>query len=110
MRPRRGRKSGPASGQKMLIQVPTELQEVYQRGLAASTFVSQPFWKELERYMAESIATALEALEKARNAEPTVKANLVDRWLITKDLVARIEQFPVAAIEAARELGEERNG
>lgn len=87
---------------------PTELQELYQRGLAASTLISQPFWKELERYMEEQIALAMEAMEKAQNASPEVKANLLDRWIITKNLVARIAQFPVAAIEATRELGEQR--
>ena len=95
----------------MLVEAPpTELSELYQRGLAASTLVSQPFWRELEKYMAEMVQGALEAMEKARHADQYTKANLLDRWLLTKDLVARIEQFPVAAIEAARELGEADHG
>lgn len=91
----------------LVAQPPTELTEIYQRGLAASTLIAQPFWKELEHYMAEQILAAQEAMEKARYADQHTKANLLDRWIITKDLVARIEQFPVAAVEAARELGEQ---
>lgn len=88
-------------------ETPKELTEIYQRGLAASTLVSQPFWKELEKYLAEQIVAAMEAMEKARHSDAQVKANLLDRWLITKDLVEKIERFPLAAIEAARDIGEQ---
>ena len=85
---------------------PTELQEQYQKGLAASTLVNQPFWKLVVEYMNDQVREALEALDDVRHADDRLKANAVNRWLLTKDLVARIEQFPLAAIEAARELGE----
>ena len=85
---------------------PTELQELYQRGLAASTLVNQPFWKELDNFMNQLVLEALNEMEGAKWADDCLKARRVDRWLTIKDLVARIEQFPLAAIEAARELGE----
>jgi hypothetical protein len=85
----------------------TEDDVIKNRGLQASTLINQPFWKELEIYMAMQIQDALEKLDGAKYADDRVKANLLYRWQVTKDLVARIEQFPVAAIEAARELGEQ---
>lgn len=88
------------------LQHPTELQEQFQKGLAASTLVNQPFWKDLIGYMNEQVVEALNALESVRHADDRAKANAVNRWLIVKDLIARIEQFPLAAIAAARELGE----
>ena len=87
----------------------TELDVVRQRGLQASTFLAQPFWEELRQGMYAMIQERLKALRDARNATVEVKANLVDRWLMTEDLVARIERIPVSAVEAARELGRESN-
>jgi len=92
----------------MLTENPAQLSEVYQRGLMASTLISQPFWKELEAYMAEQIQAALENMEKAKHADQHAKANLLDRWILTKELVEKIEKFPLAAIEAAREFAGEQ--
>jgi hypothetical protein len=97
----------PNRKRKMLTYQFTEDDVIRNRGLQASTLVNQPFWKELEIYMAVQIQDALEKLDGAKYADDRVKANLLYRWQVTKDLVARIEQFPVAAIEAARELGEQ---
>jgi len=93
-----------------MLTVPVdELQEAYQRGLAASTLITQPFWKELQIYMGEQVMEALNGMADARYADDAMKARRLDRWLIVRELVARIEQFPLAAIEAAKESGD-RNG
>ena len=79
-----------------------ELQEVYQKGLAASTLITQPFWKDLQQYMNQQVLDAMNAMADAKFATDDVKARRVDRWLTIRDLVARIEQFPLAAIDAAK--------
>jgi len=83
-----------------------ELQEVYQKGLAASTLITQPFWKDLQEYMGQQVMDALNALSDAKFADDYTKARRVDKFILIKELVARIEQFPLAAIEAARESGD----
>lgn len=90
----------------MLVQQIDELQEVYQVGLSASTMVNQPFWKKTSEFMNQMIRESLEALDKVQYADDRIRLNAMNKYLITKELVARIEQFPLAAIEAARELGE----
>lgn len=90
----------------LVYEKPTELQELYQRGLAASTMVNQPFWKEMTEFMNQLIREALESFDKLQHADDRIRLNAVNKYLVIKELVARIEQFPLAAIEAARELGE----
>ena len=87
-----------------------ELQEAYQRGLAASTLITQPFWKDLQEYMGLQVQQALNAVADAKFADDTTKARRVDRWITVSELVARIEQFPLAAIEAAKESGDRNAG
>ena len=84
----------------------TESEQIHMRGLAASTLVSQPFWKELLQMMHETVNSRLLDIEKSTYAPDSAKANLVDRYILTKELVSRIERFPQGAIEAARESGE----
>lgn len=90
----------------LVLEHPTEFQEIYQRGLSASTLVNQPFWKELTEFMNQMIRESLEANDKLQHADERIRIHALNRYLITKDLVARIEQFPLAAIEAARESGD----
>jgi hypothetical protein len=90
----------------LVLEHPTELQEIYQRGLAASTMVNQPFWKETVDFMSQMIRESLESMDKLQHADDRIRLNALNKYLIIKDLVARIEQFPLAAIEAARELGD----
>ena len=85
-----------------------EYEIIKHRGLSASTFMAQPFWIEIVAFLDDQIRARLQAMEEAKNASPEIKANMVDRWLITKELVSRIERFPMSAVEAARELGENR--
>lgn len=90
-----------------MLEIPvTEQELIYRRGLAASTFISQPFWKDMQEYMGEQVNAAMQAMRDAANASDQTKANLLTRWQIIEGLVARIEQFPLAAIDAARESGE----
>lgn len=84
----------------------TEQELIRQRGLQASTFVSQPFWIELIAGLRAIVQEKQKALEESRFANPQIKAAMVDHLIIAKELVARIERIPQAAIEAARELGE----
>ena len=90
----------------MLTYVATVEEQIRERALAASTFVAQPFWQELQKYLHECVAERLRAVEEAKYASDETKARLQDRWTNVKELVARIERFPQAAIEAAREQGE----
>ena len=84
-----------------------ELQEVYQKGLAASTLITQPFWKDLQQFMNQQVLNAMNDMADAKYADDAIKARRVDKWLTIRDLVARIEQFPLAAIDAAKgERGE----
>jgi hypothetical protein len=90
----------------MLTFVLTEQEQTIERGLQASTFVAQPFWQEMQKYFVDAVQERLKAMEDGKYASPEVKADLIRRWIITKEIVARIERIPQAAIEAARELGE----
>lgn len=71
--------------------------------MLASTFVSQQFWVYLQKSMHEMIDERLLACEQAKDAPDAMKARLLDRYTLTKEIVARIERIPQAAIEAARE-------
>lgn len=104
MHQRFGREGREAVRKEMLTHASTELSEVYHRGLAASTLITQPFWKDLQIYMNQQVLDAMNGMGDAKFATDEVKARRVDRWLTIRDLVARIEQFPLAAIEAAREF------
>lgn len=84
----------------------TEQDAIRDRGLMASTFIAQPFWIELQRGMYEAVQECMKAMRGAEHASQEIKANLFDRWLLTEKLVARIERIPQAAIEAARETGD----
>jgi len=84
----------------------TEEDRTRHRGLSASTFVAQPFWIEMQRYMYEAVDERLRAIQESFHAADDVKASLVDRYILTKELVSRIERFPQAAIDAVRESGE----
>lgn len=90
------------------IQIP-ELDEIYQTGLAASTMVNTPYWRILTEHMNDLIRESLEALDKLQHADDRIRLNALNKYLTTKELVARIERFPLAAIEAARELKGESN-
>lgn len=90
-----------------MLELPiTEQELTYRRGLAASTFISQPFWKDMQEYMGQQVADAMNALTDAKFADDNVKARRLDKFVLIKELVARIEQFPLAAIDAARESGD----
>lgn len=91
----------------MLQFIETEQDAIREKGLQASTFVAQPFWQDIQKFFHECIHERLKAMEESRFASNDVKARLVDQLLWTKEIVARIERIPQAAIEAARELGEE---
>ena len=90
----------------MLSFIENEQDAIRERGLAASTFLSQPFWQELQRYMQTLVNQRLADIEGSGLASDVVKARFVEHYIQTKELVARIERFPLAAIEAARESGE----
>ena len=85
----------------------SEQDQVRQKGLHASTFVAQPFWQEIQIALHDMVQERLNAMEQAKDASDLIKARLLDRWTWTKEIAARIERIPQAAIEAARELGEE---
>lgn len=93
----------------MLTFVTSEQDQIRERGLQASTFVAQPFWQEIQKALYDMVQEKLKAMEAAKDASDTVKAHLLDRWIIAKELAARIERIPQLAIEAAREIGEEIN-
>ena len=90
----------------MLTYVQNEQDVIRERGLSASTFVAQPFWQELRTYMHDIIGQKLADIEGSVCASDVVKARFVEQYIQVKELVARIERFPQAAIEAARESGE----
>ena len=91
----------------MLTIVLPENEQIRQHGLEAATFCAQPFWQEFQKELHQIADECLRAAAGAKDATDSAKARLLDRWIWTKDIVARIERIPQAAIEAARELGEE---
>lgn len=91
----------------MLTFALNEEEQIRERGLSASTFVAQPFWLEMQRYLYEQVQSKLQALADAEHASNEIRLRMLEQWRTTKELVARIERFPQLAIEAARETGEQ---
>lgn len=78
-----------------------EDQERIQRGRDATTFVTMPFWGELQAYGEQRIAQRLNALENAPYASAETTKGLVELWRIEQRVIRDFLKYPYAAIEAA---------
>jgi hypothetical protein len=85
----------------VLGQQDREEQERIQRGRDATTFVTMPFWGELQAFGEKRIAQRLNALENAKHADAATTKALVDLWRMEAQVIRDFLKFPYAAIEAA---------
>lgn len=83
--------------------VDREREAVINRGRDATTFLTMPFWKEIQEFLQARIVARLKALEDAVHADAVTTKVLADKWRIEKAVIQDVLNYPHAAIEAARD-------
>ena len=85
--------------------VGASVDEIITRGRDATTFVTLPFWKDMQEYLSGREQQRLKAIEDAKSADALIVKGLVFRWQVEKELIGEFLRYPYAAIEAARDAG-----
>lgn len=78
---------------------------IVERARAAQVFLQQPFWQDLSEYLHDAETAALNSLRDAKHGNSEAQMYALMRWRATEELVQRILNYPMSAIDMAREDG-----